>query len=69
MVDRLAGLPQDGGDATVAIAPFVAVVDRPDTRLQGRVLVVSAQGFDLVVERAARQLCRTQQQRQRMLMP
>ncbi len=69
MVDRLTCLPQDGGDATVAIAPLVVVVDRPDTRFQERIPVISAQSLDLVVERAARQLGRTQQQSQRMFMP
>jgi len=69
VVDRLSCLPQDGGDAPVAIASFVAVVDCPDTPLQRRVPILSAQGLDLVVERAARQLGRTQQQSQRMLMP
>jgi hypothetical protein len=69
VVDCLSCLPQGGGDAPVAITPFVAVVDRPDTRLQRRVPIVSAPGMDLVVERAARQLSRTQQQSQRMFMP
>jgi len=69
VVDHLSCLPQDGGDAPVAIAPFVAVVDRPDTHLQRSIPIVSAQGLDLVVERAAWQLSRTQQQSQRMFMP
>lgn len=54
VVDRLSCLAQDGGDAPVAIAPFVAVVDRQDTPLQRSIPIVSAQGLDLVVERAAR---------------
>jgi len=69
VIDRLTYLPQDGGDTPVAIAPSVAVTNRPDTRLQRRVPIVSTQGLDLVVERAAWQLSRTQQQSQRMFMP
>ncbi|MFS8328327.1 MULTISPECIES: hypothetical protein [Vreelandella] len=40
------------------------IVDRLDARLKRRIRIVSAQNLELVVERAARQFCRAQQQRQ-----
>ena len=69
VIDRLARLLQDHGDATVAITSPVVVVDSAYPRFQSGVLVTRALSLALIVERTARETGRSQQQGEGLLMP
>lgn len=56
-------------DASVAVAPFVALVNSPNAGLEPSVLVASLLCLGLIVERAARKPSDLQQRPQPILMP
>ena len=69
MVDQAALLPQHDRDAPIAVAAFVLVIDRSDSRLHVSVFVTDLQRLVLIIKSASRHASSFEQACKGILMP
>src|SRR3546814_19728575 len=69
VIDHITSLAQRHRNTSIAVAALVLRIDGQDLGLYGRVLIRHALSLQVIVERAARQLCRFEQGLKRILLP